>query len=59
MCDSVDFTAAVDVDSFAVIFYAGRQSARPSRKIHPTPDPDHCLQEQAMEMLREWYVLWL
>jgi hypothetical protein len=53
MCDSADHTAAVDVYSFALIVYAERQSARPSRKTHPTPDLDHRLQEAATEMLRE------
>jgi hypothetical protein len=59
--DSADYTAAVDVYVylFARIVYAERQSPTPSRKTHPTPDPDHRQQEEVMEMLREWYRLGL
>jgi serine/threonine protein kinase len=57
MYDSADCTAAVDAYSFAMIVHAERQSRRPSWKSHPPPDPDHRLQEAAIEMLREWYRL--
>jgi hypothetical protein len=53
MYDSADCAAAVDVCFFALIVYAERHSPRPSRKTHPTPDPDHRLQEEVMEMFRE------
>jgi hypothetical protein len=57
MYDSADYAAAIDVYFFALIVYAERQSPRPSRKTHPTRNPDHRLQEEVMEMPREWYRL--